>query len=256
MKRLAALVVACALAAGLPASARAETTTGATYITTFPSGADIWVDGTYVGRAPVLVDALLAGHHALTITKTGWVVRELDVTIPAGGVFLSSTRLAAGPRAMAGTAAGTAIVRSLPVGAALQIDGQPVDRPVGRPIALAAGPHRVTMTTGRGKMTLAFEVFPDTSTGLVLAEPESKTVRSAVVAPADDYLPDGTIVVEGKKIVIRYEGHVVVAHLGETDVRLDGALLEFGGAPETIGGRLYLPLELLEKLSGEASKSN
>jgi hypothetical protein len=256
MMRLAIVLLAGAVAFGIPVVGRAETATGSAYVTTLPSGADIWVDGTYIGRSPVLVDALLPGHHAVTITKTGWVVQEVDVTVGAGTVALSTTRLLAGPKALAGTATGTATIRSAPAGATIAVDGAVIDKAIGRSLSLAAGPHHVALTTPRGKMTIAFVVLPDTATDLVLAEPRSKEAPSAVVAPADDYLPDGSAVVEGKKIVVRYGGHIAVARFGETGVRFDGSVLQFDGAPESIGGRLYLPLALLEKLTTEAAKSS
>ena len=89
----------------------------------------------------------------------------------------------------------------------------------------------------------------------MLVEPRDAGVRSAVVAPAEDYLPTDAFQVEGKKIVVRYAGHVVVAHVGDIGVRFDGATVEYGSAPESIGGKLYLPVELLEKLTDDTSKS-
>jgi hypothetical protein len=255
MKRLAAVVWGAAMFAALTAFAYAESATGGAYITTLPSGADIWVDGTYVGHAPVLVDALLAGHHSVTITKAGWVVQEVELTVPAGSVALSSTHLAPGPRTLAGMTTGSAIVRNVPAGATLAIDGAPARVGVGHAFSLPVGPHHIAMTTGHGRMTLAFTVLPDMMTDIVLAEPHTAAAPSAVVAPADDYLPDEAIVVEGKKIVIRYEGHVAVAHFGETGAKLDGATLDLDGAPESIGGRVYLPLALLDKLTGAAAKT-
>ena len=254
MKRLAALLWAGAVFAAVSVVAYAETATGGAYITTLPSGADIWVDGTYVGHAPVLVDALLAGHHAVTITKAGWIVQQVDVLVPTGTVALSSTQLVAGPRARAGTTIGSVVVRSLPVGASFSIDGGATGI-VGHVYELPVGPHHVAMRASQGRATYAFTVLPDTSTDLVLAEPLAKQARSAVVAPADDYLPDGSIVVEGKKIVIRYEGHVAILHFGDTSVKLDGTSLDLDGAPEFIGGRVYLPLSLLDKLTDTASKT-
>ena len=79
--------------------------------------------------------------------------------------------------------------------------------------------------------------------------------RSPVVAAAEDYLPDENFSVEGKKVVIRYAGHVVVGYLGEQQVRFDGATVAYDGAPQSIAGKLYLPLALLEKLTDDMSKS-
>ena len=51
------------------------------------------------------------------------------------------------------------------------------------------------------------------------------------------------------------KGILVVAHLGDVTVRFDGVPAVYDGAPETIAGRLYLPLELLKKLTDDPSKS-
>jgi hypothetical protein len=249
----AALVVA--LLAGAPGALRAEAPSGSVYVTTLPSGADIWIDGTYVGRAPVLIDALAPGHHALTITKTGWVVQEVDVNVPAGAVAMSSTHLAAGPRALAGNATGTIVLRDVPQGALLLLDGQPFSATNGKNVKLPAGPHRITLTTPRGKATHLINVLPDTTSEVVVREPQSGGVRSPVVAAAEDYLPDENFSVEGKKVVIRYAGHLVVGHLGDQQVRFDGATVAYDGAPQSIDGKLYLPLALLEKLTDDVSKS-
>jgi hypothetical protein len=248
MRRFAVALLALLAVAGTTNVARAETATGAAYVSTLPGGADIWVDGTYVGRSPVYVDALLPGHHALTISKAGWVLQEGDVDVKAGGVAISTTQLTAGPRALAGSASGTVVVRTMPAHADVDIDGKPAKR--GKPVQLPAGTHHATLTTSHGKTTRAFLVLPDTATELVLQEPrDDDSGRSGVVAPAADYLPADAITVEGKKIVLRYGGRVGVAHLGETEARVDGTLLVCDAAPEEIGGKLYLPLELLEKMT-------
>ena len=78
--------------------------------------------------------------------------------------------------------------------------------------------------------------------------------KSAVVAPADEFLPDGAYSVEGKKIVIHYAGHTAVAHLDDVQVHLDGATVSCDAAPAMIGRKLYLPLELLAKLNALESK--
>jgi len=228
---------------------RAEVPSGGAYITTLPAGADIWVDGTYVGRSPVFVDALARGHHSITITRTGWSVQETAIEVKPGEVALSSTTLVPGPRAMAGKARGTLLLRGLPPGAQVTLDGEPFGGDPQKALALPAGRHRVTIVTARGKTTRTFTVLPDTATQVVLHETPQGDSHFAVVAPADEYLPGAAYSVEGKKVVVRFHGHVVVAHVGETGVKFDGADLSFDSAPQQIGRRLYLPLELLEKLS-------
>jgi hypothetical protein len=244
--------LALVLGAGLLGAATAN---GGVYVTTLPSGADIWVDGTYVGRSPVLVDALSAGHHALTITKTGWVVREVDVEVPPAGVAMSSTALAAGSGPATARTNGLAAFRGIDAGASLLLDDQPVQGDPRRPQSLTPGTHTVVLITPHGRFTRTFTVLSDTTTEVVVRADVPDAGRSGVVAPAADYLPDSCVTVEGGKIVVRYEGHLVVAHLGDATVRFDGVPAVYDGAPETIAGRLYLPLELLKKLTDDPSKS-
>jgi hypothetical protein len=237
-------------------AATAGNASGAVYVTTLPAAANVWIDGTYVGRTPVLVDAIASGHHSLTISRTGWVVTEIDVSVPAGGTAMSSTRLVAGPRAFADGPTGSVILRDVPPGAALQLDGAAFKNSPGAPVTLSAGVHHLAFTTAQGRTTRTFTVLPDTPTQLVLhAEHAVAEARSAVVAPADDYIGADAYEISGTKIVVRSNGHVVVAHFGDTSVRYDGAQLALDAAPESIGGKLYLPLALLEKLSDDMSKT-
>jgi hypothetical protein len=254
---LARLVFAAffgAIALAASAIAWAAVPSGGAYVTTLPAGADIWIDGTYVGRSPVFVDALARGTHSITITKTGWSVHETTVSVTPGAIALSSTTLVPGSRAMAGKARGTLALRGLPAGAEVTLDGAPFARDPQKQVPLPAGTHRVTIKTARGKTTRTFAIFPDTATQIVLREAPRDDSRSPVVAPVDGYLPGSAWSLQGKKIVLRYGGHVVVAHLGETNVRFDGAKLSFDSAPQRIGRKLYLPLELLEKLSSKAPR--
>jgi hypothetical protein len=248
--------VAVAAFAGAPSAVDADAAAqpaGAAYITTLPSGADVWFDGTYVGRAPVYVDAVPPGRHAVTLTMTGWGFREVDLDVAAGDVSMSSTRLVAGPKALAEGARGAVIVRGAPPDAKLAVDGALVVGPSGTPHALPAGTHTIEMTTPRGRTVRAFTVVPETTTELVLHEQRGDAVHSAVIAPAADYLPTDAFSVVGTKVVIRYGGHLVVAHLGDPNVRLDRTALTYDSAPVAIAGKLYLPLDLLEKLSGDTS---
>ena len=250
-QRLAAFLLGVMTSAA--AAASAESPTGAVYVTTLPSGAEIWVDGTYLGRTPLLVDGLAVGHHAVSITKTGWAVRDVDVTISAAEIALSSTRLTAGGRVPSGIS-GSASIHGLPPGTALALDGQPFSGNPGRSVSLAPGTHHVSMTTARGRTTRSFIVLPETNTEVVLREARANDASAAVVAPAEDYLPTDAFSVTGKKIVVRYGGHVVFAHVGDSTVRFDGTSASFDTAPQIVAGKLFLPLRLLEQLTDDSSK--
>ena len=111
--------------------------TGAVYLTTLPAGADVWLDGTYVGRTPLLIDALAQGRHAVTLTKTGWAVEETDVAVPAGGTALQSIRLNAQHPGSAMRGEGAYSLRGLAKGSHVVVDGTAFTRD---PLAVTPAP--------------------------------------------------------------------------------------------------------------------
>jgi hypothetical protein len=98
-------------------------------------------------------------------------------------------------------------------------------------------------------------VLPNTSTDVVLRVDRSTETRSAVVAPADEYIGADAYEIDGNKIVIHADQHLVIAHFGDTSARYDGRSYDLDAAPISIGGKLYLPLGLLEKLADDMSKT-
>ena len=234
-----AVVAACVLLlAAVP--------TGSLYVTTLPSGADVWIDGTYVGRSPLVLDALVAGHHTVGLTKTGWTPSQLDVGVVAGQTTTSSTRLEhvrTGVRPPPGSIGLHGIAPD-----ATYLDGVAVPPSKDGTIPASAGTHELTIRTPRGKFTRSVTVWPQTRTEVVL-QAEIDPPRPSVVAPAEDYVPKSAIRIDGAKVVIRYGGHEVVGHIGVSTYRIDGRYQDYGEAPTMIGPRLYLPLDLLTTLS-------
>ncbi len=252
---IAAHATASAAPSATPApAATADQTRGGVYVTTLPGGGDVFFDGTYVGRAPLVVDGVAAGRHMLTVTKAGFATVETTVTVVAGALSMASTRLAAAARGSNAQESGTLAVRGLTPHATVRVDGAPVASPKD-PLTLEPGPHRLDVTSKEGRTTRAFTVFAGTTTDVVLSEAPAQTHRNAVVALAEDYLPTNAFAVEGSRIIVHYLSHTVVAHFGDPHVRMDGTVLAFDSAPESIGGKLYLPLALLEKVTGDVSKS-
>src|SRR5271166_3487146 len=120
------VLAAALLCAAAPAAAPAlENATGGIYITTLPAGADIWIDGTYVGHSPAVVDALPRGHHTITVTKTGWEVKELEIDVQAGVLTSTSVNLVAGPRSAGALSNGNLNLRGVENGRVF-IDGAPL----------------------------------------------------------------------------------------------------------------------------------
>jgi hypothetical protein len=238
LRRLATVAACVLLLAAVP--------TGSLYVTTLPSAADVWIDGTYVGRSPLVVDALGTGHHTLGLTKTGWRPLQLDVSIIAGQTTLSSMRLEqerTGLRPPLGSIAvhGIVAIQTL-------LDGVATAPSKDGTYPASAGTHELAVRTARGRITRSVTVWPLTRTDVVL-QPDVEPPRPSVVAPAEDYMPKSAIQVVGEKVVVRYGGHEVVAHLGLTTYRVDSKVVDYGQAPTMIGSRLYLPLDLLTMLS-------
>ena len=142
LRRLAAVVVCVLLLAAVP--------TGSLYVTTLPTGADVWIDGTYVGRSPLVLGALVPGRHTLGLTKTGWDPLQLDVSVVAAQTTLSSTRLeplrSGGLHALPGWIAIHGVVRTA------QVDGRPMVPAKDGTIVVAAGTHELTARTPRGRV--------------------------------------------------------------------------------------------------------
>jgi hypothetical protein len=238
LRRLAAIAACVIFLAAVP--------TGSLYVTTLPTGADVWIDGTYVGRSPLVLSGLVSGHHTVGLTKTGWDPLQLEVSVVTAQTTFSSTKLErakTGARPLPGSIA----IHGIPADATF-VDGSAAALSKDGTIAASAGTHELSVRTPRGRVTRTIRVWPQTRTDVVL-QPEVEAPRPSVVAPAEDYLPRGAIHVAGERIVIRYAGHEVVGRIGATAYRVDGKSADYGEAPTMIGARLYLPLELLTMLT-------
>lgn len=249
MFRPPVLLVACALLCLLGA-----VPTGALYVTTLPTGVDVWLDGTYVGHSPVVLDALAAGRHTVSLNRTGWLSQDIDVSVVAGITSLSSVALTrTGSRTVRGADGSFSIKGLAP--RSLLFDGVALVPDSSGTYLAASGTHEIVAQTANGKMTRTITIYPDMRTDVVLRDDDTAT-RSAVVAPASDYLPAGAVRIEGARVTIHYERHAVDATLGSSSYHFDGRSVSFDTAPTLIGAALYLPLELLKQLTANDDKAN
>ena len=241
-------MIARALLATLVALAN-NPVSGAIYLTTLPTGADAWVDGGYVGRSPVLVDALAPGKHMVTIAKTGWESRELEVGVNANLPFqfidLQLQRSAKAPRTN-----GKLAIHARGSIDSISIDGAaPLAVPSGATIELEPGPHEIAIHGARGRIVRHVVIYPETTTNVVLrGSSGNEEDRAVVVAPATQYLAPSDVTLEGKRIAIRHNGHAVSGMLGDPSFRIDGETMTFDSAPTLVGGKLYLPLDLYMRI--------
>jgi PEGA domain len=240
MLRRLAVIVACVLLLG-------ATPTGSVYVTTLPSGADVWLDGTYVGRSPLVLGALEPGHHSLGLTMAGWTPMQLDVSVDGGQTTVSSTRLdraGGGVRPLPGSIGfhGTAP-------STIELDGVAVRPSKDGTIPASTGTHQLLVRTPRGTVSRNVTVWPQTRTDVVLRD-EQEPPRPSVVAPADVFVPPSAIRIDGERVTLRYNNHEVQGRLGATSYRVDGRSVGYDTAPTLIGSRLYLPIDVLTLLSG------
>jgi hypothetical protein len=242
LRRLAALAACVLLLAAVP--------TGSVYVTTLPSGADVWLDGIYVGRTPLVLDALASGRHTVGITKTGWNPRQLDVEVESGQTTLSSTRLDRAAGSGLHPAYGTLAIRGVEV-RALQIDGLAATPGKDGAYEAQSGTHQVVMQTPQGRVTRQVTVWPQTRTDVVVQRDDTST-RPSVVAPAEDFVPKSAIRIDGERVVVRYNRHEAIGRVGETSYRVDGRSIDYDAAPTFIGPRLYLPMDLLRTIAGNS----
>jgi hypothetical protein len=219
--------------------------TGAIFVTTLPSGADVWLDGTYVGHSPAVVDALAVGVHHLTLTRTGWGPEDLAVEIAPSQTQTTSVVLVRDGKT--NEALGTIVIHAPDRLGPVTIDGQPAVVAKDGTVAAVAGTHDLTIAVSQGKQTRTVTVYPSTRTDVVLGT--DTVVRSLVIAPADDYLPATAFHLEGTRLVLRYGGHEVIAHLGATSYTIDRQAASYDAPPTVIRNRIYLPLELLTMLT-------
>jgi hypothetical protein len=241
-RRFLALAACAALLGAAPS--------GAVYVTTLPSAADVWIDGTYAGRTPMLLDDLVAGRHRLSLTRAGWTTQDIAVSVVAGTTSLSIVQLerAAG---RAPQASGSLVVRG-PV-QVRRIDGLAAKADATGAYVLPAGMHEVEAEAKGKTVERTVMIYPDVKTGVVLQS--DVDVPPAVVAPAEDYLAPDAVSVTGAHVTIRAAGHIVFARIGSIGYRVDGRDTTYDAAPTLIGGKLYLPLALLTFFAHDDAKA-
>jgi len=212
---------------------------GAIYITSLPNAADVWVDGTYIGRTPVLLDGLRSGKHSITITKVGWRSAELEEPVSAGATSMASLQLdAVRPSAQRGTI----VLHGVPQNARVRLDMGPWQS--GRSVySASAGTHRLSMLVPAGVSDRTIAVYPQQSTHVVFRMPAPP--HSAVVAPLEAYIPRKDATVRNGRLVVRYGGHTVIGRIGDARFTIDQRDVVFDAPAGLVRGKLYLPLDLI-----------
>lgn len=156
--------------AATPSPVPAAPAGGSVYITTLPSGADVWLDGAYLGHSPKLVDGLIAGRHTVTVAKAGWQGRDIPLAIGETGTPTLISALLDRSDAFPVRGTGQLVVHSIDaLPATIEVDGATVPIPKGT-CELAAGAHTLVLVTPRGRMTRRVTVYADMATEIVVRD--------------------------------------------------------------------------------------
>ncbi len=221
---------------------------GGLYITSLPSGADVWVDGSYIGRTPLLIDGLRAGKHSVTITKAGWKVEEVDQDVTAGVVTPATVQLEA---LTAAGEDGTLSLLGLSEDATVSLDGG-APQPFEKSYAVQRGMHHLVVVDDHLKFERDVTIYPNQTTYVLFRPPTEE--RSGVVAPLGEYMPASAAKISGRRLTVRWNGHVAVGHIGDARFLVDGRDVVYDAPAGLVRGRLYLPLDLILTITGGKSK--
>ncbi|MBV9270531.1 MAG: PEGA domain-containing protein [Candidatus Eremiobacteraeota bacterium] len=239
------IVAAFVLAVLLPARA-ADQLFGGLYLTSLPESADVWVDGTYVGRTPAFIDGLHEGKHAVTIAKAGWKVTELDEDVAAGATTARTIQL---QRSQPGRDPGKVALHGLAADAKVSFDGGPWQG-LSQAFAQTPGIHHVVVRESGAKFLRMTTVYPGETTHLVFPVADSQE-HSAVVAAVGDYIPETAAKVTNGRIYLKWAGHIVTGKIGEAQFMMDRRSVTYDAAAGMVRGKLYLPLELILAITGK-----
>lgn len=103
-----------------------ERCTAEVTVSSVPAGADLEIDGEARGRAPATL-RLVEGPHVIVARLEGHPTHEKAINVKAGQPMNVALALASPPPAAAPPAAGRLVLRGVPPGAVVELDGRPAE---------------------------------------------------------------------------------------------------------------------------------
>ena len=248
-----ALIASLVLAATSAAPAAQMPAHGGAFVTTLPLGADVWVDGAFVGSTPAFVDLLSAGKHTIVVTRTGWAAQSATVDIVIGQVVpVSLVLLRATTGAATGRGFGALDVRGSPAGAAVYVDGTKIGVIPAKADKVAAGYHIVSVVGKPDeRSTRDVNVYPDTTTTVSITAGQAGGPAGDILEPVSLYIPAEDVAVSGTAVTIKVHGSELHCALGSRTYTLNGKEGLLPMAPTMLDGKLYLPQSLLQHIAGQ-----
>jgi PEGA domain len=245
---VARVVVAWAL---LLVPAAASSGHGSAFVTTLPPGANVWMDGNYLGDTPLFIDGLDGGRHYLTLTHAGWQPQHTAIDVTVGQVTTVSAVLITSGAKPNGQTKGTLSVRGA-AGAKVFVDGTALGSPYdARPVT--AGDHILLVQRGTTRATSIVRIYPDTTTTVSLsprATSAGQDDQSDVLVALADYVPPSDFTVSGDEIAIHHNGVELECAVGSHNYILNGREGTLAVAPAMVGGKPYLPRSLVDRIAG------
>ena len=182
--------------------------------------------------------------------KTGWVSREQHVTIVDRQPFaFVDFQLDRDRECAAGNGTARRCMRSRPIRSGRRWTAPPcAARTGGKLISRPAITTFVVETADADGSRGTSSSIRETMTNVVLRAGGENDDRTVVVAPTSNYLPATDVVLDGKRITIRHNGHLVNGSLGDSTMTIDGDPMTFDAAPAVIAGKLLLPLDLYVRI--------
>ncbi|MBF0423419.1 MAG: PEGA domain-containing protein [Magnetococcales bacterium] len=157
-----------------PASAEEGKTVETTLLVkVIPRGAEVMVNGTYMGNAPFLIKKPQPGTVHIHARSVGYrsLTRNFDIVANQNNVavLILASRLST-----LGTVSGTLVIDTDPQGATLALDGQPLGKSPMRAENIAEGSYKLNVQfPGLGEKNVPLQVFggETTQTAISWSEP-------------------------------------------------------------------------------------
>jgi parallel beta-helix repeat protein len=145
-------------------------------VTSYPSGADLFIDGVQRGTTPATLNGVLPGAHAIAVTKLGYYGYYSEISIPTGQPATVDVTLEPLP---IGT--GSISVRSIPAGATVLLDGAATGKTTPHDFSgITPGDHTVVLSLP-GYVMYSKTVTITPGTIVVVTPPWTLPSRDAVV---------------------------------------------------------------------------
>jgi hypothetical protein len=144
--------------------------TGSLYITSDPSGARIYIDGSYRGTTSIILSGLTTGSHTIRISQSGYNDYSTTATVNAGQIRTVSGTLI--PLTPEPDQTGSLSLSSSPAGADVYIDGS--YRGI-TPVTLSG------VTTGSHAIIISQSGYTDYSTTVTVYAEQTRTVSVTLI---------------------------------------------------------------------------